>query len=183
MENLILVDENDVEIGLGEKINVHLKKGMRHRAFSVFLINSEGNVYVQQRSKEKLLWPMHWSNSCCSHPRFGEDINQAVTRRVEEELGIKLSSSPSFLYKFWYESVYLDVGFENEICHVYFVISDEIPSHNPEELNSGIYIHYSKLQDVFFNSKNKFTPWFKMEWNEILNNHLYKIEAALKHLS
>lgn len=180
-ERLVLVDENDVEIGSGEKLDIHKTKGMRHRAFSFFLVNSHGEVYVQQRSLEKMLWPMYWSNSCCSHPCVGESVENAVSRRIREELGIELSAKPEFLYKFWYESSYEDIGFENEICHVYFAISDQEPVPNPNEINSYIYVHYTQLGKLFFNERSRYTPWFKSEWTCIMENHIDTIKRALEN--
>lgn len=97
-ELLILVDEQDREIGHGSKAACHDGEGVLHRAFSLFIFNEAGELLLQQRSAQKRLWPMFWSNSCCSHPRQGETMEQAVHRRLEQELG--MTSALQYLYKF-----------------------------------------------------------------------------------
>ena len=105
-EKIILVDENDKEIGSDEKLNVH-KEGKLHRAFSIFVFNSKGELLIQKRAKNKYHSGGLWSNSCCSHPRIGESIEEAVHRRLKEEVGIKtpLKEAFSFIY-----NVRLDKG-------------------------------------------------------------------------
>ena len=86
-EPLILVDSRDRELGYLDKSACHDGEGRLHRAFSVFIFNPRGDVLLQRRSRSKRLWPSHWSNSCCSHPRKGETMEQAVHRRIRQELG------------------------------------------------------------------------------------------------
>ena len=81
-EPLILVDENDREIGYRSKVDCHTGHGTLHRAFSIFLFDNRGRVLLQQRAAGKPLWPLYWSNSCCSHPRRGESMQQALHRRL-----------------------------------------------------------------------------------------------------
>ena len=85
-EALILVDENDREIGFSSKDSCHDGPGILHRAFSLFIFNTAGELLLQQRSAGKRLWPLYWSNSCCSHPRAGETMELAVNRRLQQEL-------------------------------------------------------------------------------------------------
>ncbi len=100
-ELLILVDQEDNTVGFLDKAACHDGKGLLHRAFSVFILNSQGEILLQKRSLEKRLWGGFWSNSCCSHPRKGERVVDAAKRRCQEELGIKVDLK--FLYKFSYE--------------------------------------------------------------------------------
>ena len=88
-EKLILVDEHDNIIGYENKDVCHNGDGLLHRAFSIFLFTSNGELLIQQRSQEKRLWGLFWSNTCCSHPRKGETYEQATMRRLQEELGLK----------------------------------------------------------------------------------------------
>ena len=88
-ENLILVDQQDREIGTLDKAACHDGQGMLHRAFSLFIFNSQGELLLQKRSSQKRLWGGYWSNSCCSHPRQGEEYEIAIRRRLKEELGIQ----------------------------------------------------------------------------------------------
>ena len=90
LEELILVNSQDEQVGARQKLECHLGQGELHRAFSVFIFNSVGEILLQQRTAEKLLWPLYWSNACCSHPRVGEDPEDAAYRRLDQELGISV---------------------------------------------------------------------------------------------
>ena len=115
-ELLILVDSSDRETGQLDKSACHDGEGQLHRAFSVFIFNDAGELLIQQRAADKRLWPSFWSNSCCSHPRAGEAIDDAAERRCQQELGI--AASLTFLYKFEYQAAYEDIGSERELCSV-----------------------------------------------------------------
>ncbi len=116
-ERLILVDSNDRELGTSPKSDCHDGDGVLHRAFSLFVFNADGALLIHQRQADKRLWPLYWSNSCCSHPRAGEDMELAVSRRLEQELGLR--ANLRFMYKFEYAAAFGDVGSEHELCWVY----------------------------------------------------------------
>lgn len=164
-EQLILVDSDDREIGAMPKKDCHLGDGVLHRAFSVFLFNSAGDVLLQRRSADKPLWPLYWSNACCSHPRVGESLEQAAQRRLREELGVECSLR--FLYKFEYQANYADVGAECELCHVYVGESDGPFDPNESELDDLRFFSRVELADRLDAEPDSFTPWFKMEWEAI----------------
>ena len=116
-EYLILVDEKDNELGSMEKLQVH-EKGLLHRAFSVFIFNTKGELLLQQRASEKYHSPNLWTNTCCSHPRTGEKTTNAVERRLMEEMGMQCDTT--FQFQFLYKA-YFDNGLiEHELDHVYF---------------------------------------------------------------
>lgn len=161
-ERLILVDELDTELGGAGKLDCHLGDGQLHRAFSLHVINSRREVLLQCRSGQKLLWPGYWSNSCCSHPRWGEALETAVRRRADEELGLSLEAR--FLYKFQYSARYRDVGSENEICSVFVAYSDASPDPNPSELSDWRFVKPEALDRALIQEPGCYTPWFKMEW-------------------
>jgi len=100
IENLILVDEQDKPMGKLEKILVH-QLGLLHRAFSVFIFNKKGDLLIQQRADDKYHSPGLWTNTCCSHPRYGEIMTDAIHRRLHEEIGLQCNTffTFSFLYK------------------------------------------------------------------------------------
>ena len=98
---LILVDAKDNIIGYESRERCHQGKGLRHRAFSIFIFDDQKQLLVQRRSVEKVLWPLHWSNSLCSHPRRGESYEEAAMRRLKEELGFE--TPLQLLFKFQYE--------------------------------------------------------------------------------
>jgi isopentenyl-diphosphate delta-isomerase len=174
-ELLILVDENDIEIGHVTKEICHNDSGMLHRAFSIFIFNDKKELLLQRRSKDKRLWPMYWSNSCCSHPRKGESNEYATIRRLEEELGLK--SDLIYLYKFQYQAKFDDAGSENELCSVYIGKSSDIPVVNETEIAEWKYISMDAVDAQLKKNPQEFTPWFKMEWQQIRNKYVDQILA------
>jgi isopentenyl-diphosphate delta-isomerase len=164
-EPLILVDESDREIGHLSKGACHDGNGVLHRAFSLFIFNSEGELLLQQRSEEKRLWPLFWSNSCCSHPRRGETLELATQRRLTEELG--MASKTHHLFTFQYQAPYLDLGSENEVCWVYIGQSTDVPQPNDHEIAAVRWITPGDLDREFKTHPEIFTPWFAMEWPRV----------------
>ncbi len=174
---LILVDSSDNEIGFLSKSECHMGSGRLHRAFSVFIFNSSGEVLIQKRSSHKELWGLHWSNSCCSHPRKNENIESAVIRRLAEELTIQCPVH--FLYKFTYQESFENIGSENELCYVYVGLFDGEIKENPGEVTEYKFISAKKLDQEIKTSPDNFTPWMKIEWSTILNNYKSDIENKI----
>lgn len=164
-ESLILVDEYDPEIGSQTKSACHTGDGLLHRAFSVFLFNARGELLLQKRSELKPLWPGYWSNSCCSHPRVGESVPEAAQRRIREELGI--SCDLRVLYKFVYQASFGDVGSEYEYCWVLIGQSDDDVSVDPDEIADYRRVAPDELTREIAENPDRFTPWFKLEWQKI----------------
>lgn len=164
-EPLILVDEADREIGHLDKGACHDGEGVLHRAFSLFIFNSGGELLLQRRSAGKRLWPLSWSNSCCSHPRRGETMDEATARRLDQELGI--SSALHHLFTFQYQARYLDLGSEHEICWVFVGLSDQPPAPNPHEIAELRWIAPADLDREFETQPDAFTPWFVLEWPRV----------------
>jgi isopentenyl-diphosphate delta-isomerase len=177
-EQLILVDENDLEIGFATKTHCHDGDGVLHRAFSLFVFNADGELLLQRRSAGKRLWPLYWSNSCCSHPRAGESMEFAVQRRLQQELGI--DAELEFLFKFQYQAHYQDLGSEHELCSVYVGRSDDRVLANPNEISECRFLDLSELNREMSESPEHFTPWFKMEWQRINQDHGERIAALCK---
>ena len=168
-EPLILVNDDDVVIGFEEKAAAHRGKGVLHRAFSIFLFNEESELLLQKRSSLKPLWPEFWSNTCCSHPRRGESLDQATRRRLKEELN--LESQLTFLYKFQYHAMFNDIGSEHELCSVFVgnVSGRPLPDFNPNEIAESAWVSVNTV-DIWLNDDNvKTTPWFAIEWQRIKN--------------
>ena len=164
-EPLILVDEDDNEIGHLSKAECHQGDGVLHRAFSLFVFNRTGELLLQQRSGEKSLWPGFWSNSCCSHPRRGESMNEAVNRRLLQELGMR--SDLNFLYKFTYQARFADVGSEREVCSVFAGLSDDKVRPNRHEIVDWRWVLPEALDVEIEAHPERFTPWFAMEWPRV----------------
>lgn len=174
-DSLILVDHDDREQGFLSKEECHRGAGILHRAFSVFLFNRSGETLLQQRSAAKPLWPLFWSNSCCSHPRRGETVEAAARRRVREELG--LSCELVFLYKFEYQAGFADVGAEHELCWVYAGFTEGTAMANAAEIAACRYVSASALTAEVAADPARFTPWLKLEWAEIRTRYLAQILA------
>jgi isopentenyl-diphosphate Delta-isomerase len=173
-EMLILVNPKDEEIGWEDKARCHLGDGILHRAFSIFIFNDNNELLIQKRSDQKLLWPLFWSNSCCSHPRKGEKIESAAQRRLEEELGIK--TRLKYLYKFQYQAAFKDVGSENELCSVFIGKSDGQVQVNKNEIAEWKYLKAENLDTELTENPGSYTPWFKMEWARLRNTYWQEIK-------
>jgi isopentenyl-diphosphate delta-isomerase len=169
-EELILVDELDREIGHKSKAECHTGNGVLHRAFSIFVFNGEDELLLQQRSSDKPLWPNYWSNTCCSHPRYGESMGEAVARRLIQELGFDCPLE--FLYKFKYQAQYGAVGAEHEYCWVYYGRYDGPVDANVNEIADWRFVEIPELEAELAAAPERFTPWFKMEWAHIRHNFL-----------
>lgn len=164
-EELILVDRDDNEVGYASKAEAHDGRGILHRAFSLFLFNEDGELLLQQRAPQKRLWGGYWSNSCCSHPRRGETLTVATSRRLLDELNFE--TELEYVYQFAYEAAFGDAGSENELCHVFLgMVSDEMLP-NDSEIASIRYISSANLDDELVRHPEYFTPWFKQEWREL----------------
>ena len=170
-EQLILVDDHDREIGYKGKADCHLGVGVLHRAFSIFVFNADNELLLQQRSPSKMLWPGYWSNTCCSHPRRGEAMADAVTRRLKQELGF--TCPLEYLYKFKYQAQFGAVGAEHELCSVYFGRYDgPVDDVNVTEIAAWRFVGVAALETELKRAPETFTPWFKMEWVHIKANYL-----------
>ena len=176
-EKLIMVDLHDNEIGTLSKLECHQKDGILHRAFSIFLFNEQGQLLLQQRSVKKNLWPSFWSNSCCSHPRQGEDILEAAKRRLNDELGLN-EVKLEFIYKFSYEAAYKDIGSENELCSVFLGVINQKVNFNHNEIEQIKYINVSDLL-IDMDARTDYTPWFIMEWKALISKYINELKSFL----
>jgi isopentenyl-diphosphate delta-isomerase len=167
MDHVVLVDEDDQPLGSMDKLEAH-QKGVLHRAFSVLVYNSKGDILVQQRASTKYHSAGLWTNTCCSHPRPGESMLEASTRRLREEMGIE--AEPRFLYKFIYR-VDLDGDLvEHEVDHVFSANFDGQPKANPHEVQDWKFIPVTELlRDVAEHPEN-YTYWFRL-----ILDHQYSI--------
>lgn len=158
-ELLILVDEDDKEWGAMEKLLTH-QTGALHRAFSVFIFNSKGEFLLQQRADGKYHSAGLWSNTCCSHPRKGEETFAAVNRRLKEEMGLqcKTEFQFSFIYKFEFENALT----EHEFDHVYFGTSDDLPKPDANEVKDWRYLSLEKLEKEIARYPDEFSVWMRI---------------------
>ena len=177
-EELILVDRDDNETGYASKAEAHDGPGILHRAFSLFLFNEAGEMLLQQRAAGKRLWGGYWSNSCCSHPRRGETLEIATSRRLLDELNIRVEVEP--VYWFCYEASFGEAGSENELCHVYLGRVTEPVQPNESEIDSIRFVSTATLDRELNEQPQHFTPWFKQEWQELKKNYREQLERYCK---
>jgi len=156
---LILVDEKDNACGKMDKLLVH-QLGLLHRAFSVFIFNSKGELLLQQRADGKYHSEGLWTNTCCSHPRFGEELSEAIPRRLMEEMGMNCKTN--FAFSFLYKTTFENGLTEHELDHVYFGISDDIPVPASSEVKNWKYISLSELGDNILLHPEHYTEWMKI---------------------
>ena len=159
MEKVILVDKDDNEIGTKEKIQAH-KEGKLHRSFSIFVFNFSGELLLQRRAKEKYHTGGLWSNTCCSHPRPGESLEEAIHRKLKQEMGFDcdLEKKFSFIYK-----VNFDNGlWEHEFDHVFIGRFNGEPKPNPEEVDDWKWVTIRQLKEDIKKTPQKYTAWFKI---------------------
>jgi len=161
MGKVVLVDKNDRVLGLHDKLRCHSGKGMLHRAFSVFVFNSRGELLLQQRSKRKLLWPLYWSNTCCSHPQAGESYERAGQRRLQTEMGFTCPLKKVGIFQ--YKAEYKDRGSENELCAVLVGKHDGEVSLNSEEVAIYKWRDFQELKEDIEENPDNYTPWLKLE--------------------
>lgn len=161
MDKVLVVDKNDRVLGLQDKLKCHSGKGILHRAFSVFIFNKKSELLLQQRSKQKLLWPLYWSNTCCSHSRPGESYEQAGQRRLQAEMGFSCPIEKIGIFR--YRASYKDKGSENELCTVLRGVYGGEVSLNKKEAAAYKWVDLEELKkDILVNS-GEYTPWLKME--------------------
>ena len=166
---LILVDNNDREVGFMNKLSVH-RAGVLHRAFSVFIFNTKGELLLQQRADGKYHSAGLWSNTCCSHPIKGEEFEDTMVRRLKEEMGIVCKTH--FQFSFIYKVVFENGLIENELDHVYFGTTDDVPSPDMEEVKDWKYITMQELKKEIHLHPEKFSAWLKICFP--------KLEAAIE---
>jgi isopentenyl-diphosphate delta-isomerase len=169
-EQVVLVDANDNELGTMGKLAAH-EKGLLHRAISVIVFNSKGEMLVQQRALSKYHWAGIWSNTCCSHPRVGETFQQAAARRLFEELGFRtpLKEEFKFIYKAKDEKSGLT---EHELDAVFTGIFDEDFEFNKDEIAA---VRWMKTEDVLAEIETKpeeYSFWFKIILEEMKNRKI-----------
>ncbi|MBA2499371.1 MAG: isopentenyl-diphosphate Delta-isomerase [Chitinophagaceae bacterium] len=167
-ELLILVDEQDNEIGVMDKLSAH-KKGVLHRAFSLFIFNTKGELLLQQRADIKYHSAGLWSNTCCSHPNAGEKISASIARRLMEEMGITCDAE--FKFSFIYKAQ-LDNGLtEHELDHVYFGYTDDKPNPDSEEVKDWRFISLQNLVTEMAMHPEMFSAWLKICLPDVIRHY------------
>ncbi len=158
-EQVILVNEKDEPLGLMNKQEAH-EKALLHRAFSVFIFNSNNQLMLQQRALDKYHSPGLWTNTCCSHQRAGETTIQAAHRRLEEEMGFTttLTESISFIYKAPFDNGLT----EHELDHIVIGKYDGVPTPNPKEVANWKWMKLEAIVKDLKDNPASYTAWFKI---------------------
>lgn len=174
-EQVILVDKDDNQLGLMEKIEAH-EKAILHRAFSVFVFNDEGELMLQQRAKEKYHSPLLWTNTCCSHQRNGETNIQAGKRRLQEEMGFvcKLEEVFSFIYKAPFDNGLT----EHELDHVMVGRFNNDPVINKKEVENYKWMPLEAVKEDIKEKPEEYTAWFKIIFEKSYN----KLKESIKNI-
>lgn len=159
MEQVVLVNDHDEETGVMEKMEAH-RTGSLHRAFSVLLFNSRGEMLLQKRAQNKYHSSGLWTNTCCSHPRPGESLEEAARRKLRQEMGIE--ANPRFAFKFQYKAPLDNQLIEHEIDHVFIGQFDGEPVLNEHEAEDWKFVDLHSLKQQIHSDPQQFTPWFRL---------------------
>lgn len=172
---VVLVDAHDVPVGLAEKLEAH-QQGWLHRAFSVFVFDSDGRLLLQQRNVDKYHSGGLWSNTCCSHPWPEEPVAEAAQRRLREEMGFQCPLQPAF--RFTYRAVLSDTMIEHEYDHVF--IGHATPEVRPDanEVQDWTWIAPDVLLDDMAAHPERYTAWFRMCVERVLR-HAHQLYPSI----
>jgi isopentenyl-diphosphate delta-isomerase len=166
-ERIILVDQNDREIGSEEKLKAHSNGAKLHRAFSIFVFNSKGETMLQKRAMTKYHSPGLWTNTCCSHPNYGESIIGAAHRKLRQEMGFDCDMDERF--SFTYKAEVGNGLTEWEYDHVLFGRYDKDPMLNPEEAEEWKWISLDDLKKDAERNPKAYTAWLRIIIDRIID--------------
>ena len=166
-EKVVLVDKNDNQIGLMSKMEAH-QKGTLHRAFSIFLFNSENQILLQKRSSNKYHSGGLWTNTCCSHPRDEESVIDAGNRRLFEEMGIKTELKEAF--NFTYKAELENGLIEHEYDHVLIGEFNGTPILNKDEAEDWKWISMEDVRKDIVENETDYTVWFVIAFEYFYKN-------------
>ncbi len=172
-EQLILVNQHNRAVGCGEKYAVHAA-GLLHRAFSIFLVDADGRILLQQRSKKKYHSGGLWANSCCGHPRPGEPTLRAAERRLGEELGA--TTKLRFGFRAHYRAAFANGLAENEIVYVFFGVVPEKLRPHPAEVAAVAFRDFAALKRDATRNPEHYVFWL----HHYLTRHDREIRAGLR---
>lgn len=163
-QQVILVNENDGQLGVAEKLEAH-RKGLLHRAFSVFIFNHKGEMLLQQRARHKYHSGGLWTNACCSHPQPGEETHQAAVKRLNEEMGFETTLEK--LFDFVYRAEFENGLIENEFDHVYAGEYDGRIAFSAEEVMDCCYKSMDEIRESLRSHPQRYTAWFRLAFPQI----------------
>ena len=165
-DEVILVDENDVAIGTLDKLEAHLK-GKLHRAFSIFIFNTNGEMMLQRRALDKYHSGGLWSNACCSHPRPGEATIVAAQRRLLEEMGF--TTDLEEILNFTYRAELENGIIEHEFDHVFVGSYNGPVLFNTSEVHEISFLSIEQVKEDIENYPDTYTVWFRECFGKVCN--------------
>ncbi len=166
-DDLILVDEKDNVVGYSPKLRAHEHGGLLHRAFSIFIFNSRGEMLLQRRAAGKYHFGGLWTNACCSHPRRGQTTIDAAHSRLREEFGFDTDLLEIFAFK--YSATDSTSGLtENEFDHVFTGQFDGQPQPDAGEISEWKWLRLHGLQADLHARPDRYTPWFRIAFERVL---------------
>ncbi len=168
IEQVVLLDERGTPIGQAPKESVHSDHTPLHLAFSCYLTNTKGELLVTRRALSKLTWPGVWTNSFCGHPAPGENLDDSISRRAQQELGADITSIESALPNFRYRAVDASGVVENEVCPVFTaqLIGDFLP--NPAEVADWAWVPIDQLSNALVGAPFAFSPWLVLQFPQLV---------------
>jgi len=166
-ENVILVNEQDEPIGTMPKLEAH-EKAVLHRAFSVFVLNKNNEIMLQQRAHHKYHSPLLWTNTCCSHQRVGETNLEAGNRRLFEEMGFRTELKE--LFHFIYKAPFDNGLTEHELDHVMIGYCNEEPQINSDEVESWKWMSIENVKFDMIQNPDLYTVWFKIIFDQFYHH-------------
>jgi len=159
-ELVVLLAEDGTPIGTAPKADVHHRDTPLHLAFSCYLFDADGRLLLTQRAHSKRTWPGVWTNSCCGHPGADESVAEAVGRRVEQELGLRVSDLTPVLPDFRYRAEMADGTVENEVCPVYVARCDASAlAPDPDEVAGHEWVRWARFRDDVLAGRREVSPW------------------------
>jgi isopentenyl-diphosphate delta-isomerase len=168
MEQVVLLDEQGQAIGVADKATVHDHDTPLHLAFSCYVFNASGRFLLTQRAHSKLTWPGVWTNSCCGHPAPGEAIPDAITRRLQDELGLAVHDLSLVLPRFRYRAVMGNGVVENELCPVYRALTDDTPAPDPAEVDATEWVDWPSFTHAVRSGEREISPWAAIQIPELV---------------
>ena len=170
MAQVILVTKDNQVIGTSPLLKAHQNPPQLHRAVSILIFTTDNKLLLQKRSKHKPLWPLYWSNTCCTHPQVSETNLKAASRRLKQEMGI--STKLKYQYTFEYQAKYNHKLSEHEIDAVFFGFTNQKPKLNQKEAVNFKYLSIKEIVKDLKAKPDQYTPWFKLIMKKITSSDI-----------
>lgn len=173
-EQIVLLDNDGNRIGVAPKLASHHAETPLHLAFSCYIFNDKGEFLVTQRALSKKVWPGVWTNSVCGHPAPEESFEQAITRRAQDELGMKVKDIQNILPDYRYQTPPYNGIVENEICPVFVAQADSDVQPNPEEVEAYTWMSWGEYERELRDSADRYSYWAKDQYSQLVKTNSFR---------